>query len=87
MQPSAPAPAQTWSTGTPCRSASASCSRYAPPSGYRLRSPAARAIASSAAGSGAERPLVGRELDHVLEAELALDVLDRASRLVRASAR
>src|SRR5207248_11386730 len=32
---------------------------------------------------GRERPLVRRELDHALEAELALDLLDRLPRLVR----
>src|SRR6185437_8203201 len=56
MQPSAPAPTQTFATGTPWRSASAWCSRYAPPSGYRFSSVAAFAIASSAAGSGPNGP-------------------------------
>jgi len=31
----------------------------------------------------AERPLVRRELDHAVEAQLALDVLDRLAGLVR----
>jgi hypothetical protein len=32
---------------------------------------------------GPERPLVRGQLDHALEAELALDLLDRLARLVR----
>ena len=44
----------------------------------------ARAIASSAAGNGGNGPFVRGELDDALEPELALDVLDRLARLVRA---
>ena len=48
-----------------------------------MSSSEARAIASCAAGNGPYWTFVRRELDDALEPELALDLLDRFSGLVR----
>src|SRR5262249_6431551 len=62
MQPSAPAPTAIQLGSTPCRSASARWSSYAPPSGYRLRSRVARASASQAASNGPNGPSLDASL-------------------------